>query len=263
MGDLRATDLEVERLGDGPPVVLVHGSIVGPERTWREQRALADRWRLILPRRPGFGASPPLARGDFEAEAPLVAELLDDGAHLVGHSYGAVIALLAATLRPDVVWSLTVSEPGALLLAAGDPQVDATIANGEELYRRRAELQPRDFVQLFRSGVGSAHATPEEMPTWLARGAAHVMEERPPWEAELPLATLAAAAFPKLVVSGRHSRVFETVCDALAQRIGAQRATVSGRGHSIPVVGEPYNALLEGFLTRADCARAAGAGPSA
>jgi pimeloyl-ACP methyl ester carboxylesterase len=44
----------------------------------------------------GFAASPPLARGDFEAEAPLIAELLGDGAHLVGHSYGAVIALLAA-----------------------------------------------------------------------------------------------------------------------------------------------------------------------
>ena len=71
-----------------------------PERTWRAQRALAARWTLVLPHRPGFGASPPLARGDFEAEAPLIAELLGDGAHLVGHSYGAVIALYAAALRP-------------------------------------------------------------------------------------------------------------------------------------------------------------------
>ena len=30
----------------------------------------------------------------------MFAELLGDGAHLVGHSYGAVIALLAAGLRP-------------------------------------------------------------------------------------------------------------------------------------------------------------------
>jgi pimeloyl-ACP methyl ester carboxylesterase len=262
MGDLRACDLDVERIGDGPPIVLVHGSIVGPERTWREQRPLAARWTLVLPRRPGFGASPPLPRGDFEAEAPLVAELLGDGAHLVGHSYGAVIALYAAARRPEAVWSLTVSEPGALRVAAGDPQVDATIANGEELYRRRAELKPRDFVQLFRSGVGSAHATPDELPEWLARGAAHVMEERPPWEAQPPLDALAAAAFPTLVVSGRHSPVFETVCDALATRIGAERATVSGRGHSIPTAGAPYNALLEGFLSRS-CARGAGAGPSA
>ena len=140
MSDLRATDLDVERLGDGPPVVLVHGSIVGPEQTWRAQRELAARWTLVLPHRPGFGASPRLPRGDFEAEAPLIAELLGDGAHLVGHSYGAVIALHAAALRPGAVWSLTVTEPGALRIAAGDPQVDATIAHGAELYRRRAEI---------------------------------------------------------------------------------------------------------------------------
>jgi pimeloyl-ACP methyl ester carboxylesterase len=260
MGDLRAADLDVERIGTGPPVVLVHGSIVGPERTWREQRALAASWSLILPHRPGFGASPPLTRGDFEVEAPLVAELLGDGAHLVGHSYGAVIALLAAALRPRAVRSLTVSEPGALRLVAGDPLVDETIANGELLYRERAQLEPRDFVQLFRTGVGSAHATPEQMPAWLARGAEHVMRERPPWEAELPLDALAAATFPALVVSGRHSPVFELMCDVLAKRIGAQRATVSGRGHSIPATGEPYNALLEDFLTRAERSARGGGG---
>jgi pimeloyl-ACP methyl ester carboxylesterase len=258
MGELCAADLDVERIGDGPPVVLVHGSIVGPEQTWRAQRELAARWTLVLPHRPGFGASPSLPRGDFEAEAPLIATLLGDGAHLVGHSYGAVIALHAAALRPDAVLSLTVTEPGTLRIAAGDPQVDATIAHGEELYRRRAELGPRDFVQLFRSGVGSAHATPEQMPHWLARGAEHVMEERPPWESDPPLAALAAASFPKLVISGRHSPVFELVCDVLAERIGAERATASGRGHSIPVVGAPYNELLEDFLRRS-CARGGGA----
>jgi hypothetical protein len=45
--------------------------------------------------------------------------------------------------------------------------------------------------------------------------------------------------------------VFETVCDVLAERIGAERATASGRSHSIPLVGERYNALLEDFLRRA------------
>jgi pimeloyl-ACP methyl ester carboxylesterase len=245
---MRAANLDVERIGSGPPVVFVHGSVVGAERTWRKQRPLAERWTLVLPQRPGFGASPPLTRGDFEAEAPLFAELLGDGAHLVGHSYGAVIALLAAALRPDAVYSLTVSEPGALRLAAGDPYVDTTIANGSELYRRREEIAPRDFVLFFRSGVGSAHETPRELPEWLERGAHHVMQERPPWEAEIPLATLPAAPFPKLVISGGHSRVFEAVCDALADGIDAERATIPGRSHTIPSTGEPYNARLEGFL---------------
>src|SRR5262245_41131798 len=127
-------DLYVTRLGEGPSVLLVHGSVVGAELTWRKQHELAERWRLIIPDRPGFGESPPLERGDFEAEAPLFAELLGNGAHLVGHSYGAVIALLAAAIRPEAVRSLTVSEPGSLRVAAGVPEVDELIANGERLY---------------------------------------------------------------------------------------------------------------------------------
>ena len=135
--------LEVERLGAGPSVVLVHGSVVGAARTWRHQRPLADEWTLVMPNRPGFGASPPLERGDFEAEAPLMAAFLQDGAHLAGHSYGAIIALYAAALTPASVLSLTVSEPGCLRLAAGDPQVDEQIAHGELLYEHAAELSPR------------------------------------------------------------------------------------------------------------------------
>jgi len=205
---VRAADLDVERLGAGPPVVLVHGSIVDARRTWRHQLELAERWTLVLPNRPGFAESPPLARGDFEAEAPLIAELLGDGAHLVGHSYGAVIALLAAALRPEAVWSLTVSEPGCLRVAAGDPEVDPVIAHGEELYRRGAQLAPRDFLVLFRSGVHSAHETPAELPDWLERGARLVITERPPWEADIPFEELAAAPFPKLVISGDLSPAF-------------------------------------------------------
>src|SRR4051794_26318815 len=135
---LTAADLDVELLGTGPRVVLVHGSIVDARRTWRHQPPLADRWTLCLPNRPGFANSPPLARGDFEAEAPLIAELLEDGAHLVGHSYGAVIALYVAALRPQAVRSLTVSEPGCLAAAAGNPLVDAQIAHGETLYAAAA-----------------------------------------------------------------------------------------------------------------------------
>jgi pimeloyl-ACP methyl ester carboxylesterase len=246
---MRAADLDVLTLGNGPPVVLVHGSVVDARRTWRHQLALAERWSLCIPNRPGFAGSPPLPRGDFDAEAPLMAELLGDGAHLVGHSYGAVIALLAAAARPEAVRSLTVSEPGALRIARGHPEVDAMIEQGDELYRRGAGLPPREFLLLFRSGVHSAHETPDELPDWLERGARHVRNERPPWEAEVPLELLGAASFPKLVISGGHSPAFEAVCDTLAGRIGAERAKIAGRGHTIPSTGEPYNSRLEAFLT--------------
>ena len=72
-------DLDVERVGSGPTVVLVHGSIVGARQTWRKQRSLGASWTLVMPNRPGFGDSPPLERGDFEVEAELIAELLGEG----------------------------------------------------------------------------------------------------------------------------------------------------------------------------------------
>ena len=247
-----AADLDVERVGSGPTVVFVHGSIVGAERTWRKQRALADDWALCFPNRPGFAASPEFERGDFEQEAPLVAALLGESSHLVGHSYGAVIALLAAALRPQAVRSLIVSEPGLLRLAMTDPVANAMIARGEEMYRRAPEADPRDFLRAFRSGVHSAHETPEQLPDWLERGARHAARERPSWHAQVPLDVLAAASFPKLVISGGHSSVFETLCDNLAERIGAERTIISGRGHTIPATGEIYNARVREFLTRAE-----------
>jgi pimeloyl-ACP methyl ester carboxylesterase len=250
-----ASTLDVERVGTGPTVVLVHGSIVDAKRTWRHQYELAARWALCIPNRPGFGASPPLPRGDFEREAPMIAELLGDdadGAHLVGHSYGGVIALLAASIRPSAVRSLVVSEPGLLRIAAGHPDVDAMLANGDRLYDAAHAVAPAEFLRLFRAGVHSAHETPDELPQWLEHGAGLAARERRPWEAEVPLELLASAAFPKLVISGDHSAAFEAVCDELATRIGAERAVLPGRGHTIPALGETYNALLEEFLARAE-----------
>jgi pimeloyl-ACP methyl ester carboxylesterase len=245
---LLARDLEVVRRGSGPRVLLIHGSVVSSTRTWRGQLALAERWSLVLPNRPGFGASPPLTRGDFETEAPLMAELIGDGAHVVGHSYGAVIAMYAAALRPEAVRSLTISEPGCLRVAAGDPGVDAQIAHGELLYELAGTVEPLEFLRAFRGGVGSTHPTPAHLTGELLDGARLLMRERPPWEADPPLQELRRADFPKLVISGGHSPVFEAVCDAVAGRMHAQRAAIVGRGHTIPATGAAYNELLEGFM---------------
>ncbi len=247
---LTGKDLDVMCVGSGPSVVLVHGSVVSAMRTWRHQLALAEHWTLRLPNRPGFEMSPPLPRGDFETEAPLITELLADGAHLVGHSYGAVIALHAAALRPDAVRSLTVSEPGCLRVAAGDPRVDAQIVGGEYLYQRAATFAPLEFLRAFRGGVGSTRDTPEHLTGELLHGVRLLMRERPPWESDPPLDALRGAAFPKLVISGGHSPVFETVCDALATRLHAERVVIEGRGHTIPATGAAYNERLHSFLTQ-------------
>lgn len=59
--------LDVLQAGAGPRVALVHGSVLRAARTWRGQLELAGRRRLLMPNRPGFGASPALARGDLAA----------------------------------------------------------------------------------------------------------------------------------------------------------------------------------------------------
>lgn len=248
--------LEVLESGSGPRVVLVHGSVLGAARTWREQLPLQSRWRLVRPNRPGFGASPPLARGDFAAEAPLIAELLGDGAHLVGHSYGAVIALEAAALRPRAVRSLAVSEPGCMGVAAGVPAVDRQIEGGDLLYASAGSLSPREFLAAFRGGAGVTRRTPETLEGELLTGATLLMRERPAWEAHPPWGLLRGSAFPKLVISGAHSEVFEAVCDAVAERIGARREQVPGRGHTIPAA-PGYNGRLERFLLEAEAAQGA------
>jgi pimeloyl-ACP methyl ester carboxylesterase len=244
--------LAVERLGAGPPILFVHGDIVGPALTWRKQRELAERWTLIIPSRPGFGASPPFERNDFEVEAPLFAELLGDGAHLVGHSYGAVIALLAAAERPEAVWSLTVSEPGCLRVAEGTPVVDEMIADGKLLFANADSIPSEQFLRLFRGGAGSSYGTPDDLPEELLEGVELLKRERPSWEAEIPLESLAAADFPALVLSGGHSPAFEAVCDALAEALSAEREVIRGRGHTIPSTGAPYNERLEAFLRAAE-----------
>jgi pimeloyl-ACP methyl ester carboxylesterase len=241
------TALDVRTIGEGPRVVLVPGTIVGAETTWRRQRPLAERWSLVIADRPGFGASPPLERGDFELEAPMFAELLGDGAHLVGHSYGAVIAMLAAAERPDAALSLTVSEPGALKLA-GTSEAERMIADGERLFSAGEAIPPAEFLRYFRGGAGSSRSTPGALPPELLRGAEMAMAERPSWEADVPLDVLAEAGIPVLAVSGGHSPVFEAVCDRIHRELGGERAVIEGRGHNVPETGAPYNERLERFL---------------
>jgi pimeloyl-ACP methyl ester carboxylesterase len=241
------TDLHVERLGAGPPVLLVHGSVSSGANAWRAQLPLAERWRLILPDRPGSGASGDVERVDFEPDAVLVAQLLGDGAHLVGHSYGGVVSLLAAARRPSAVRSLTVIEPPAFGVARGDPDVDRLVDSMEKLWAD-GPADPAGFLRSFYDLVQPGTPVPDPLPPGLARAARALMHERLPSEAEIPLRSLAAARIPTLVVSGGHAPAFETVCDRIADPLGAERAVLLGAGHAPQLLGPPFNQLLERFL---------------
>lgn len=254
------TDLHYEQPGEGPPVVFVHGGVLNGAMTWSAQRPLAERWRLVIIDRPGFGSSSLVDRVDFAADAELVVELLDrakqlwqvDRVHLVGHSYGGVISLLAAASRPEALRSLTVIEPPAFGIAAGNAAVDDLVAGLKDHWRHGPRQHPARFLAGFLRLVGSAIELPDPLPPPLGQGAAMLVVERGPWEAEIALTELARAQFPTLVVSGAHSAAFDAVCDVLERELGADRAVIAGAGHSIPRIGEAFNQRLGRFLTHAD-----------
>lgn len=233
--------------------MLVHGSVTTGATTWRAQAELADRYELVVLDRPGFPPEPPVERVDFDDHAAWLAELLEPGDHLVGHSYGGVVALLAAARRPDAVGSLTVIEPPCLDVARGDPVVDAFVAGGKRL-RARGPREPEAYLRLFLASVG-APPPPSPLPPALLAGTLVLMAERPPWEARIPLDALATTAFPTLVVSGAHHPALDAVCDVLQDRLGAQRAVLPGAGHAVQRLGGPFNALLDAFLRQAAGAR--------
>src|SRR3712207_6767288 len=89
--------IHVETLGDGTRVVLVHGSLATAAEEWTEQLPLAAQgFRLLRPDRRGYGRSPALEGEDFLVDADDIVELMGEGAHLVGHSYGGLGAMVAA-----------------------------------------------------------------------------------------------------------------------------------------------------------------------
>jgi pimeloyl-ACP methyl ester carboxylesterase len=235
-------------------LVLVHGSVIGGTPTWRAQQPLTDRFDLVVLERPGFPPQPPVERVDFEVDAELVADGLEPGDHLVGHSYGGVIVLLAAARRPDAVGSLTVIEPPAMRVAAGNPVVEAFAAGEEALWTTGPKDDPEAFLEMFLVAVGSDFHPPSPLPPDLEQGARALVGQRLPSEAEIPLERLAAAPFPKLVVSGAHHPALDAICDVLERELRAERVVLPGYGHSVQR-HPAFNEHLASFVERAAAAR--------
>jgi pimeloyl-ACP methyl ester carboxylesterase len=230
-------------------LVLVHGSVVGGRATWTAQRPLADEFELVVVERPGFPPNPPVDRVDFEADARLVAGLLEPGDHLVGHSYGGVVALLAAASRPEAIASLTVIEPPATRVAVGIPVVEDFAEAGRLLYASGSTDDPEIFLRRFLNAVGSELEPPRPLPPELEQGARALAVERGPWEAEIPLDALTAEPFPKLVVSGAHHPAFDAICDVLERELDAERLVLPGFGHAVQRHPE-FNERLADFVRR-------------
>lgn len=249
-----ASGVHVTVWGEGELAVLVHGSFGWGEETWREQRPLADDYKLLLLDRRGFGASPANGRVDFERDADDVAGLLGEGAHLVGHSYGGVVSLLAAARRPDAVRSLVVIEPPAFGLARGDAAVEALIGNVNSAAATAQD--PSEYRAAFLRGFGfPAQPTALEGKSLAAAGAS--MTERPPWEADIPLDELGHAGLRVLLVQGDWcpapssaralaGEAFRAVCDVLYDRLDAERAFFPA-AHNPQKLGAVFNDRVRAF----------------
>ena len=237
-------------------IVLVHGSVVGGRATWREQRrAGVEGAELVVLERPGFAPGPP-EDVDFDDHADWLVERLVPGDHLVGHSYGGVVCLLAAArARPrGTLASLTVIEPPCTRVALDDPVVAAFARDGAALYARARHLEPEAFLRTFLEAVGSDWDPPSPLPPELEQGVEALMRERGPWEAEIPLAELASLRLPTLVVSGAHSRAYETICDVLERELHAERVVIPGHGHN-PQLSPAFTGALLDIVARAAARR--------
>lgn len=261
-------EIHVTRWGDtGPKVVLVHGSAqgskVGGDGHFATQQALADQWQLIVPDRPGHGRSPAPGRpDDAEADGIWVADLLGDGAHLVGHSFGGCVALAAAARRPAAVRSLTLIEPGMQKLAIDDPHVRRFVLKLvlTLVFSFSPERRAVRFAKLVgipgdvRGGSSRAELTA------MGRGIAKL---KVPSAATLrdELEVVRQAGIPLLVVTGGWSPSFDAVGARVAMVGGGEHRIVASTNH-FPNRVPAFNPLLVEFMRRVEGARSAPLSPT-
>jgi pimeloyl-ACP methyl ester carboxylesterase len=125
---VNGTEMAYLEIGQGPPLVCVHGSL-GDFRTWspvlgplsKKHRVIAVSLRHFFPEHwDGVGDTYSIAQ--HVADVIAFIEKLDAGqVDLMGHSRGGHISFRAAQRRPDLLRKLVLVEPGGELDASLDP----------------------------------------------------------------------------------------------------------------------------------------------
>ena len=257
---MEAGSMHVTRWGQsGPRVVLVHGGAQGSPRAgevnFANQKRLAERgWQLVVPDRPGHGRSPDPGRpDDAELDGALVAELLEDGAHLVGHSFGGAVALAAAVRRPEAVRSLTVIEPAMQAIATSDPRVLRFVLGlvMARFFSLSAANRARRALKLIGIPAEMIDPTDTETLTRLGRSLGRL---RVPSKATLErqLGEIKRAKIPLLVVTGGWNPAFEVSGDVVAATGGGRRAVVKSPHHFPQLVSDEFSQILEAFMKESE-----------
>jgi pimeloyl-ACP methyl ester carboxylesterase len=168
------TQIAYRRSGEGPPLVLVHGTAADHSRWSPVLPALEERFTVYAIDRRGRGGSGDADGYAIEREYEDVAAAVDslgEPVNLLGHSYGALCALEAALLTPNV-----------RKLVLYDPGIEVA---GQEIYphevidRLETLLETGDragiVVTTMREVAGLSPEVVEYMrsqPVWQARVAA-------------------------------------------------------------------------------------------
>lgn len=251
---VNGVDLFYDLAGDGPPLVLVHGSW-GDGAGWDPVLpALAQHFRILTYDRRGHSRSErPPTQGSAEEDvadlSALMTQLELAPAHVAGISSGAALALRLAARRPDLVRSVAAHEPAFFALFADDP--DEGPAMREALRRfeaatallaaGNAEEGARQFAETVAYGPGAWEMIPPERrrvmvgnaPTWVDE-----MRDPGAWTADL--AALAAIPCPILLTRGDQSPPFWSSCVAKLASVlpRAEVRVLRGAGH-VPQASQP------------------------
>lgn len=261
--EIRSSDgtrLVVRRVGAGDPVVLVHGSGGGLHSWAGVAPLLEEDFEVWMPARRGYGPSDvPPGPKSFEAEIADVLAVIEAAgrpAHLVGASYGALLALHTAAKAPGSVRSLAIFEPP--LFATGE-------AIGPLLERYRAAFERDDAAGMF-AVLNEVTRVPAEIVAAVAAAAGDrkpdPVEERRSavgWLHDLEALAgdspdpkrWAALTVSTLLMSGAQTwEPMPSTMDALAGAIpGVRRVVWAGQSHFVTATapGLVADALREFF----------------
>lgn len=257
--------LSVDESGEGAPVVLIHSTGMSSKQWKRLATRLSDRYRTLLPDLVGYGESSAWSRDDvfhwhldvLGIEAVL--DSLDAPAHLVGHSYGGLVALQAALHRPRAVRSLSLYEPVAygVLHAMSDEgslaSLDESPSRGPRLSSDpgAAEAWLTWFVDYW-NGSGAWSRLPDRMrASFLSTVDVCYGEVWSLLTDRTPPSVWAMIEAPTLLLHGERSpEGARRVAAILAEAIpNATLRSVEGAGHMGPISHEPeVSALIESHL---------------
>src|SRR5215467_4375197 len=144
--DSKGIQLEYQISGTGDSIVFIHGAFIADSfRPLLAEPALADRYKMIIYRRRGYGSlkahfdTMPITAEQQSADcAGLLRQLGIERAHVVGHSFGGCVALQLALDAPELVRSLALLEP-ALFVGASAQSYRESLLQSRERYRMRSE----------------------------------------------------------------------------------------------------------------------------